>query len=260
MLRVGDRPPQGMRICDDGRSAAVQAVKDKGGSNPSGMLGAWCAWGVVLSGYRQKACGGCSVGLYAVRSSAVRKSPKGACKGPFFSVDFFSPESYASELQNLHNKKLVLQNSFFHLYGKRIAIQRKDRRKPATLFPPSFVVVCIPIPGEAERAKDHPPTPNLPESRGRLQVPSQQSNPVCLMSSTSASRQGSRQAQNRTCTGRSPSSTPATHINPRALCRLGASLWTIPSTQIGVISGQGWSRGLFGAGLPGTLQVPLMSC
>ena len=172
-----------------------------------------------------------------------------AFKGPFFPSSSFSPESYAFGLQNLHDnlkKKPRVAKSF--LSGKRIVIQRMERRKPATLPGPSFFFVedthayytsieVIEVPGEAERAKDHPPN-TQPSRITRTVSFSQQSNPVCLMSSTSASCQGCRQAQNRTCTGCSPSSTPATHINLRALNRLGASLWTIPCETAISFTGQ----------------------
>ncbi|KAK3354869.1 hypothetical protein B0H65DRAFT_535651 [Neurospora tetraspora] len=90
--------------------------------------------------------------------------------------------------QNLHDKKLV----FVKETGNNI--------------PPSRCTSPY-KPGEAEREKDHPQVPNAQPSRITRTVSfsqAQQSNESRLMSS--ATCQGSRQAQNRTCTGCSPSS------------------------------------------------------
>lgn len=67
MLRVGGLPKECgsvmTKVCR-GSSSKTREV-----SNPSGMLGAWCAWGVVLSGYRQK-------GMWWLQSGIIRSMVK----------------------------------------------------------------------------------------------------------------------------------------------------------------------------------------
>ena len=90
------------------------------------------------------------------KASSV-KVPKGHLRG------LFSFQNHMLlNCKNLHDK--------FFLNGKRIAIPTEATKETGSITPffNSLSSLYMPIPGEAERAKDHPPTPNLPESRGRF--------------------------------------------------------------------------------------------